>query len=112
METLKSSHLPTEQQMKQFLEDTHDFLKQGKRMYKEVSVFLRKANKLMLEAKKDQRKQEDFLSKIAYTNENVEETLCNVLLAIRQCEFLKAWYPAQQGQKEQYVVGKYQESKK
>lgn len=38
---------------------------------------------------------------------NADETLCNVLLAIRQNEFLQAYYPAQNGQPEQKVVGKY-----
>lgn len=39
------------------------------------------------------------------TNENVEQTLLNVLLAIRQNEYLQAWYPAQQGHPEQKVIG-------
>lgn len=42
-------------------------------------------------------------------SENAEVTLSNVLLAIRQNSFLQAWYPAQNGRPEQYVVGKYKE---
>lgn len=38
---------------------------------------------------------------------NVDETLCNVLLAIRQNEYLQAYYPAQNGQPAQMVTGKY-----
>jgi flagellar hook-basal body complex protein FliE len=38
---------------------------------------------------------------------NADETLCNVLLAIRQNEYLQAWYPPQRGNPEQKVVGKY-----
>ena len=38
---------------------------------------------------------------------NVDETLGNVLLAIRQNEFLQAYYPAQNGQRAQMVTGKY-----
>jgi lipoate synthase len=38
---------------------------------------------------------------------NVDETLCNVLLAIRQNEFLQAYYPAQNGQPSQMVTGRY-----
>lgn len=48
-----------------------------------------------------------LLSEILKVNRNVDETLCNVLLAIRQNEYLQAWYPAQNGQPEQRVVGKY-----
>lgn len=47
------------------------------------------------------------LDRVIRICENVDETLCNVLLAIRQNEYLQAWYPAQLGQKEQKVVGKY-----
>ncbi len=61
----------------------------------------------MLEQKKNNVEQNKFLEKITKTNENVEEALCNVLLAIRQNEYLQAWYPAQNGIPEQRVVGKY-----
>ena len=37
--------------------------------------------------------------------ENVEGTLTNVLLAIRQNEYLQSWYPEQQGHKEMKVTG-------
>jgi hypothetical protein len=47
------------------------------------------------------------IQKVVKLNEMVDETLCNVLLAIRQNEYLQAWYPAQNGQAEQKVVGKY-----
>jgi hypothetical protein len=36
-----------------------------------------------------------------------EETLMNVLIAIRQNEYLHALYPAQNGKPEQEVVGRY-----
>lgn len=39
--------------------------------------------------------------------ETAEQTLCNVLLAIRQNEYLHAWYPAQGGEPEQKVVGRH-----
>lgn len=39
--------------------------------------------------------------------DNVDETLGNVLLAIRQNEYLKAWYPAQHGFPEMKVEGKH-----
>ncbi len=55
---------------------------------------------------------EAVLERILQVNQNAEETLCNVLLAIRQNEYLQAWYPAQQGQPEQKVVGKYVVQKK
>ena len=35
---------------------------------------------------------EKFLKEITEINRNVEQTLCHVLLAIRQNEYLQAWY--------------------
>lgn len=48
-----------------------------------------------------------MLEKVHSTNENVEESLCNVLLAIRQNEYLQAWHPAQHGFPDLKVVGKH-----
>lgn len=48
---------------------------------------------------------ETFLKDIKNTNENAEEILGNVLLAIRQNEYLQAWYPAQSGFPEMKVTG-------
>lgn len=53
------------------------------------------------------KQHEDRLREILAVNQNVDETLCNVLLAIRQNEYLQAWYPPQNGEVEQKVVGKY-----
>ncbi len=50
---------------------------------------------------------EKNLEKLTEINETVEETLANVLLAIRQNEYLQAWYPEQQGHPEMKVVGRH-----
>ncbi len=42
--------------------------------------------------------------------ERTEDTVCNVLLAIRQNQFLQAWYPAQPNSSEMYVSGSHPES--
>lgn len=55
--------------------------------------------------KEDILRHEKFLDGIKHTNENVEEILGNVLLAIRQNEYLQAWYPPQQEHPEMKVVG-------
>ena|ERR1700722_738102 len=52
-------------------------------------------------------KHEKYLNELKKSNQNVDETLCNVLLAIRQKEFLQAWYPAQQGYPDMKVTGKH-----
>lgn len=53
------------------------------------------------------KKSHEFLASMTKVNEAVEDTLLNVLLAIRQNEFLHAWYPAQGGHQEQKVVGSH-----
>jgi hypothetical protein len=52
-------------------------------------------------------KHEKYLNELKKSNQNVDETLCNVLLAIRQNEFLQAWYPAQHGYPDLKVTGKH-----
>ncbi len=47
----------------------------------------------------------EFLEEITAANQNAEEILGNVLLAIRQNEYLQAWYPAQGGFPEMKVAG-------
>lgn len=39
--------------------------------------------------------------------ERTEDTVCNMLLAIRQNQFLQAYYPAQKDLPEMYVTGSY-----
>ena len=49
----------------------------------------------------------EIFTSMKNTLENVDETLGNVLLAIRQNEFLQAHYPAQHGYPEMKVTGKH-----
>ena len=53
------------------------------------------------------KQDKNIMKEISSTNKNVEETVCNVLLAIRQNEYLQAYYPEQLGFKEMKVVGKH-----
>lgn len=53
------------------------------------------------------RKYQNLLNETKKTNQIAEETLSNVLLAIRQKEFLHAWYPQQGGYLEMNVVGQH-----
>lgn len=50
-------------------------------------------------------KQTEQLEMVRLTGETAEETFLNVLLAIRQCDALKAWFPAQKGFSEGHVAG-------
>ena len=59
----------------------------------------------MLALMGEMKSHNELLRKLTTINSNVEETLMNVLLAIRQNEYLQAHYPAQCGAKEMMVVG-------
>lgn len=48
-----------------------------------------------------------LLKEIKTVMECAEETLMNVLMAIRQNEYLQAWYPAQNGLPSKMIVGKH-----
>lgn len=52
-------------------------------------------------------KNQKHLKTLTESNANVEETLANVLLAIKQNEYLQAWYPAQHGYPDLKVTGKH-----
>ena len=59
----------------------------------------------MLQLMARMQSHDELLRKLTDINANVEETLMNVLLAIRQNEYLQAHYPAQCGAKEMMVAG-------
>lgn len=46
-----------------------------------------------------------FLENLFDSNSNLEELVLNVLLAIRQNEYLQAWYPKQSGYPEMKICG-------
>jgi len=50
---------------------------------------------------------ERAIRKMTELNIDIEETLSNVLLAVRQNEYLQAWYPEQQGHPEMKVIGRH-----
>src|SRR5271154_3893139 len=57
--------------------------------------------------KKKFDEQENVIKRLTQICSNAEETLTNVLVAIRQNEYLQAWHPAQSGYPEMRVVGKH-----
>lgn len=65
----------------------------------------RKTDKELLKMHKQLLKYNEIIDAVAKTNACVDESLCNVLLAIRQNEYLQAYYPAQAGYPEMKVTG-------
>lgn len=75
--------------IKQMVKDNKVFLTQMQQISDRISQHLEK-NILKLE--KSLNRYEKTLKEIKNRHVIVEETLCNVLLAIRQNEYLQAWY--------------------
>jgi hypothetical protein len=68
-------------------------IKDAKRLRREAGVFMRRVKKDMASIAKENKDHRAFLENILEVNKCVDETLCKVLLAIRQNEYLQAWYP-------------------
>lgn len=60
---------------------------------------------LVQELLKMMKENKEFLANMVRSNQNMEDTMLNVLLAIRQNEYLQAYYPAQLGHPDIKVVG-------
>ena len=71
----------------------------------EISTVKKESVSLLHLVNKKFNEQNEVISKCASVSETTEETLLNVLLAIRQNEYLQAWYPAQHGYPEMKVAG-------
>jgi hypothetical protein len=101
--------IKTEKERKEVHTSQRDLMRKAREILLDMT---RKEKRLLTKVESVLRNHERLLEKMLEVNRSVDETLCNVLLAIRQNEYLQAWYPAQQGQPEQKVVGKYVIAKK
>lgn len=72
---------------------------------KHHEVFVDESQKVFSEIKRILKNHDQRITKLTEINDNVDQTLTNVLFAIRQNEYLQAWYPAQSGYPEMKVVG-------
>jgi len=66
---------------------------------------LKECLSLFKEMSRVMKEHREFLERITEANEAAEDTLLNVLLAIRQNDYLQAWYPKQGNHAEMKVVG-------
>lgn len=109
-------------EFKDILQDSYDFLHESKEEIQKISSTNRQTQKLLIEKfEKQERKVFALIDtltkkvnhytaeakKLRQINEDIEETLTNVLLAIRQNEYLQAWYPSQGGYPEMKVTGNH-----
>jgi hypothetical protein len=74
---------------------------------KDVRSKLAKIDSFLLDIKKSFKEHLSVMKETLKVNECAEETLGNVLLAIRQNEYLQAWYPEQHGFTSMKVSGKH-----
>lgn len=90
---LKASSKETNREVREMSQYLKDWIKIADNKLKNIDSKLAVYEKKMVE-----------LTKL---NDSIDETLGNVLLAIRQNEYLHAWYPEQQGHAEMKVVGRH-----
>ena len=113
--TSKKNKLTTketvEKCVKDFTKKSNKTLSEMRRNYDRISKACEKiaqenytATKFMLEEFKCYG---ELFKHMTSTIENIDETLGNVLLAIRQNEYLQAYYPAQHEYPDLKVVGKH-----
>ncbi len=93
MAYLKASSKETNREVREMSQYLKDWIKVADNKLKNIDSKLTVYEKKMVE-----------LTKL---NDSIDETLGNVLLAIRQNEYLQAWYPPQQGHEEMKVVGRH-----
>jgi hypothetical protein len=96
-----------EEKMKIFLENFAAMKKEFSSVCIGFTSSLEKFNKHLFEMRKLLQAQEKSLEENNRVTQNVDESLGNVLLAIRQNEYLQAYYPAQLGFPEMKVTGKH-----
>lgn len=97
--------------MKKEHEEFQKFLNESKREIQQMSEsqdkFLKEAREVFKDFMHKLVSHDKRLKKLTEINSYVEDTLGNVLLAIRQNEYLQAWYPEQKGHPEMNVVGRH-----
>lgn len=105
-----------EEKIQKLVRETFEVLAEAKDILKATKILNAKTEKDVREIKRANEsllsvvtkrfnEQNDMLSDTCYVTECAEDTLMNVLLAIRQNDYLQAWYPAQHGEAEMKVVG-------
>ncbi len=72
------------------LEEAKAFLSEAKR---QIMTMIRKIEVSLKNMDAKISSHDEIMKKVAYANECVEEMLCNVLVAIRQHEYLQPWKP-------------------
>jgi hypothetical protein len=107
MENIDKNFFETKKDFKEIFKQFKKFTINSSNYIKDCALNIKNHEKYLKECVSDIQKHEKYLSDLKETNRNVEETLINVLLAIRQTEILQAWYPAQKGFPEMKVIGSH-----
>jgi hypothetical protein len=89
-----SSHAPRKKpKLSKFEQKIDGFVNKNIFLHKRMNAFLKEGMEFLIEIKKDIKEMKELLGSVKNTNEEVDSTLCKVLLAIRQNEYLQAWHP-------------------
>lgn len=83
---------PTPRRMQKSAPSHKDFYKEAKILFSRMSTFLKSVDKNLTELNEEIQENRKLMLEVKKTNEHVEESAFNILLAIRQKEYLQAWY--------------------
>lgn len=100
-------------EFKEILSESQKALKyiyRSKELLDDIEKTNRQTKDIMQKMDKHLLNEGQYLKKSNELLGYVDETLTNVLLAIRQNEYMQAYYPAQHGEPAKKVVGKWEKS--
>lgn len=101
--------LVNEKSSEELIKECHDFMRKTKTYFEKNRRFLNKFGEMLKAVADSLECFGTVMQSVKNTNDNVDETLCNVLLAIRQNEYLQAWHPKQDEHSGGVAIGKYLE---
>ncbi len=105
MSKKKSSEILTA--LDEHIQDHKKIAREVRDLLTRICSIFKKYDSHFIECKKSLKSQEAYLRENNKLNQMVDESLSNLLLAINQNEYLKAWYPEQLGYPAMKVVGRH-----
>jgi DNA repair exonuclease SbcCD ATPase subunit len=86
-----SSALPKESD--QAIQKLENLCAQAEVLFDRLSNFIKSVDKNLAEVRKDVKENRELMREVKKNSEHVANGAYNILLAIRQNEYLQAWYP-------------------
>lgn len=103
----KLKKVDPEKQMLDFLETNKKVVEMSCDLLKKIEVMIKKCESHFIDCNKILKSQDEYMKQNNHLHKMVDESLGNMLLAIKQNIFLQAWFPEQLGFPEMKVTGRH-----